>query len=277
MELEFRDFFLKFKRAKIGFGPIKLGYAAVWTILLWILHLDVIGAAELKVLTAGAFKHFPIAMARSFEKQTGHTVVIDNDTAGGLVKRIGGGEDFDVAFVSRSAADTLMAGGRLASDTKIEIGKIGIGIVVKDGAPVPAVSTVDAFKQALLSAKSISYPNPASGGSAGIYAAGLIPRLGLTDQIDPKTRLISGDFRLIDPVVKGEVELGIYPVAEIMATPGVRLAGPLPEEIQNYTIYVVVVSKETKQGDAASDFVRFVSGTSAAAVLASQGMVPVNR
>jgi molybdate transport system substrate-binding protein len=77
--------------------------------------------------------------------------------------------------------------------------------------------------------------------------------------------------------VKGEVELGIYPVAEIMATAGVRLVGPLPEEIQNYTTYVVVVSKETKQGDAASDFVRFVSGPSAVAVLASQGMEPAKR
>jgi molybdate transport system substrate-binding protein len=241
------------------------------------LNVHATAAAELKVLTAGAFKHFPIAMAQSFEKQTGHKVAIDNDTAGGLVKRINGGEVFDVAFVSRSAADTLMAGGRLASDVKIEIGKIGAGLVVKNGAPLPDIGTVEAFKQALLVAKSISYPNPASGGSAGIYVAGLIQRLGLADQVGPKTRLISGDFRLIDPVAKGEVELGIYPVAEIKATAGVTLVGPLPEEIQNYTTYDVVVSKETKQAGAASDFVRFVSGASAAAVLMSQGMVPAKR
>jgi molybdate transport system substrate-binding protein len=234
-------------------------------------------AAELKVLTAGAFKHFPIAMAQGFERQTGHTVAIDNDTAGGLVKRIGGGETFDVAFVSRSAADTLMSGGHLAPDVKIDIGKIGVGLVVKNGTPLPDIGTVDAFKQTLLAAKSISYPDPASGGSAGIYAAGLIQRLGLADQVGPKTRLISGDFRLIDPVAKGEVELGIYPIAEIKATAGVTLVGPLPEEIQNYTTYVVVVSKETKHADIANDFVRFVSGPSAAAVLVSQGMVPARR
>jgi molybdate transport system substrate-binding protein len=234
-------------------------------------------AAELKILTAGAFKHFPIAMAQSFEKQTGHTVAIDNDTAGGLVKRIGGGETFDVAFVSRSAADTLMAGGRLAPDIKIDIGRIGVGLVVKNGAPLPDIGTVDAFKQALLAAKSISYPNPASGGSAGIYAAGLIQRLGLADQVGPKTKLISGDVRLIDPVAKGEVELGIYPVAEIKATQGVTLVGPLPEEIQNYTAYVVVIGKKAKQADIAADFVRFVTGPSAAAVLLSQGMVPATR
>jgi molybdate transport system substrate-binding protein len=256
---------------------MKVRYAATCTVLFWILNVNITTAAELKILTAGAFKHFPIAMAQKFRELTGHVVVIDNDTAGGLVKRIGGGETFDVAFVSRSAADTLMAGGRLAPDIRIDIGKIGIGVVVKEGATLPAINTVDAFKQALLGAKSISYPNPASGGSAGIYAARLIQRLGLADQVDPKTRLISGDFRLIDPIVKGEVELGIYPVAEIMATSGVQLAGSLPEEIQNYTTYVVVVSKETRQRGAASDFVRFVSGPSAAAVLASQGMEPVKR
>jgi molybdate transport system substrate-binding protein len=241
------------------------------------LSVHMAGAAELKVLTAGAFKHFPIAMAQSFEKQTGHKVVIDNDTAGGLVKRINGGEAFDVAFVSRSAADTLMSGGHLAPDVKIDIGKIGVGLAVKDGTPLPAIDTVEAFKKALLAAKSISYPNPASGGSAGIYAAGLIQRLGLADQVGPKTRLISGDFRLIDPVAKGEVELGIYPVAEIKATPGVTLVGPLPEEIQNYTTYVLVISKEAKQAELATDFARFVSGPSAAAVLVSQGMVPAKR
>jgi molybdate transport system substrate-binding protein len=241
------------------------------------LNVHATAAAELKVLTAGAFKHFPIAMAQSFEKKTGHTVAIDNDTAGGLVKRINGGEAFDVAFVSQSAADTLMAGGRLAPDVKIDIGKIGVGLVVKNGTSLPEISTVDAFKQALLAAKSISYPNPASGGSAGIYAAGLIQRLGLADQVGPKTKLISGDVRLIDPVAKGEVELGIYPVAEIKATQGVTLVGPLPEEIQNYTAYVVVIGKEAKQADIAADFVRFVTGPSAAAVLLSQGMVPATR
>ncbi|MDB5552544.1 MAG: molybdenum transporter substrate-binding protein [Rhizobium sp.] len=258
-------------------GRMYVGYAAVCAAFFWLLNMNPAAAVELKILTAGAFKHFPIAMAQKFEKQSGHTSVIDNDTAGGLVKRIGGGEAFDVAFVSRAAADTLMAGGRIAPGTRIEIGKIGVGVVVREGVPVPAVDSVDAFKQALLGAKSISYPDPASGGSAGIYAAGLIQRLGLADQVGPKTRLISGDVRLIDPVVKGEVELGIYPVAEIMATAGARLAGPLPEEIQNYTTYVVVVSKETKHAEAASGFVQFVSGPSADAVLTAQGMVPVRR
>ncbi len=252
-------------------------YAAVWIALVWIAHVNAAAATELKILTAGAFKHFPIAMAQAFETRTGTKVVIDNDTAGGLVKRINGGEAFDVAFVSRAAGDTLMAGGDLAPDIKIEIGKIGVGLVVKEGRPRPDIGTVDAFKQALLAAKSLSYPDPASGGSAGIYAAGLIQRLGLASQVGPKTRLVPGDVRLIEPVAKGEVELGIYPVAEIKATAGVTLVGPLPEEIQNYTTYVVVMSKETKQTEAAKVFVAFVTGPSAAAVLTSQGMVPARR
>jgi molybdate transport system substrate-binding protein len=123
-----------------------------------------------------------------------------------------------------------------------------------------------------LNAKSISYPDPASGGSAGIYAAGLIRKLGISDQVAAKTRLISGDFRLIDPVVKGEVELGIYPIAEIMATQGVSLAGPLPKDVQNYTTYAIAVGAASQHGEVAHEFIRFVSGPAAAPVLSAKGM-----
>lgn len=125
-------------------------------------------AAEIKVLTAGAFKQVVLALVPDFEKQTGHKVTVDNDTAGALKKRIEGGEVFDVAVITPGVVDDLIAKGQLAAGSRVNLASVGVGVVVKEGAPKPDVSTVDAFKRALLAAKSVAYIDPASGGSSGI-------------------------------------------------------------------------------------------------------------
>src|SRR5450759_382986 len=114
-------------------------------------------AAEIKVLTAGAFKQVVLALVPDFEKQTGHRVTVDNDTAGGLKKRIEGGEAFDVAVITPGVVDDLIAKGKIAAASRINLASVGVGVVVKEGAPKPDVSTVDAFKRALLAAKSVAY------------------------------------------------------------------------------------------------------------------------
>jgi len=124
-------------------------------------------AAEVKILTAGAFKQVVLALVPDFEKATGNKVVVDNDTAGGLKKRIEGGEPFDVAVITPAVIDQLASAGKIAAGSRVNLASVGIGVVVKEGAPKPDVSTVDAFKQALLAAKSVAYIDPASGGSSG--------------------------------------------------------------------------------------------------------------
>src|SRR5215471_10148063 len=111
-------------------------------------------AAEIKVLTAGAFKQIVVALAPEFEKQTGHKLTIENDTVGALVKKIDGGEAFDVTFLSPGAIDGLIKDGKVASGSRVNIARVGVGVMVKDGAPKPDISTVEAFKQAVLAAKS---------------------------------------------------------------------------------------------------------------------------
>jgi molybdate transport system substrate-binding protein len=228
-------------------------------------------AAEVKVLTAGAFKQVVLAVVPEFEKQTGHKVTVDNDTVGGLTKKIEGGETFDVVVLTPSAVDELTKKGKIDDGTKAVLARVGVGVMVKAGAPVPDVSSVDAFKRALLDAKSVSYIDPASGGSSGIYVANLLQKLGIADQIKPKEKLKKGGY-VADLIKSGEAELGIHQISEIVPVKEVTLVGPLPAEIQNYTTYAAGVGASAKDSEAAKALIKVLSGPAAAAVLKEKGM-----
>jgi molybdate transport system substrate-binding protein len=150
------------------------------------------GAAEIRLLTAGAMKSVVQAMLPEFEKATGHKVSLDNDTAGGLGRRIGGGEAFDVALITPAVVDRLIQSGHVAAGTRIDLAKVGMGVAVKEGAPRPDIGTVGAFKAALMAAKSVAYIDPKAGGSSGIYCDKLIERLGIAEPVRAKARLLAG-------------------------------------------------------------------------------------
>jgi molybdate transport system substrate-binding protein len=228
-------------------------------------------AAEIKVLTTGAFRSVVVALVPEFEKATGHKVVVDNGTVGQLQKRVDGGETFDVLVLSPKGIEDYIKGGKIAAGSNARLAKVGVGVMVKDGAPKPDVSTVDAFKQALLKANTVGYIDPASGGSSGIYVSGLLDKLGIADQVKPKAKLKQGGH-VSDLVKSGEAEIGIHQMSEIVGQAGVTLVGPLPAEIQNYTVYVVGLSTAAKDAEAAKAFIKVLTGPSAAGVLKSKGM-----
>src|SRR4029450_3958849 len=230
-------------------------------------------AGEVKVLTAGAFKQVVVALLPDFEKQTGTKVIVDNDTAGGLQKRIEGGEAFDVAVITPAIVDDLAGKGKIAAGTRANLATVGIGVVVKDGAPKPDVSTVEAFKNALLAAKTVAYIDPASGGSSGIYVDKLLERLNIADQVRPKAKLKKGGY-VADLIVSGEAELGVHQISEIVPVKGAVLVGPLPKEIQNTTTYAAGLSASPQNKEAAQALIKIFSGPEAAAVLKSKGMDP---
>jgi molybdate transport system substrate-binding protein len=228
-------------------------------------------AAEIKVLTAGAYKQVLVALVPDFEKQTGHKVTVDNDTVGALTKRIEGGEAFDVAVLTPGAVKELAGKGKLVADSGSTLARVGVGVMVKAGAPAPDISSVDAFKRALLAAKSVAYIDPASGGSSGIYVAGLLDKLGIADQVKPKAKLKKGGY-VADLIVSGEAELGIHQISEIVPVKEVTLIGPLPAEIQNYTVYAAGIGAGGKDAEAAKALIKALTGPAAAAVLKSKGM-----
>ncbi len=235
-----------------------------------VLTVATAASAEVKVLTAGAMKQVVLALKPEFEKQ-GHTLVVDNDTAGALRKRIEGGESFDLAVITPGVIDALGTGGKVAPGTKINLARVAIGVMVPKGTKLPDISTVDAFKRALKDAKTVAYIDPASGGSSGIYLDKLFEKWGMADEIRAKAKLKRGGY-VADLLVSGDAELGIHQISEIVPVKEVVLVGPLPAEIQNYTTYAGVLSATARDAAAAKAFLDLLAGPSGAAVLKDKGM-----
>jgi molybdate transport system substrate-binding protein len=228
-------------------------------------------AAEIKVLTAGAFKQVLLALVPAYEKQTGNKVTVENDTVGAVVKRVKSGDTFDVVIVSPAAVDDLAKDGKVVAGSRSDLAKVGVGIVVKEGAARPDISSVDAFKRALIAAKSVAYIDPASGGSSGIFVDRLLDKLGIAGDVKPKAKLIPGGA-VADHIADGEAEIGVHQISEILPVKGVTLVGPLPTEIQNYTVYAAGLGAQSKESDAATALIKVLSGPDAAAVFTAKGM-----
>jgi len=228
-------------------------------------------AAELMVLTAGAFKPVLLAAEGDFRAAALHSLRVENDTVGATSKKIEGGTAFDVAVLTPAAIDELAGKGFIVQGTRTALARIGVGVMVKAGATKPDISSVDAFKRALLGAKTVAYIDPASGGSSGIYVARLLERLGIADAIKPKAKLKQGGY-VADLVVSGEAEIGIHQISEILPVSGVALVGPLPAEIQNYTVYAGGLGAKSATPEAATALIKFLAGPQLAPVLKSKGM-----
>jgi molybdate transport system substrate-binding protein len=172
------------------------------------------------------------------------------------------------------AIDDLIRKGKLADGSRVDLARVGIGVMVKEGAPKPDIGSVEAFKRTLLDAKSVAYINPASGGSSGIYLAKLFDRLGIADQIKPKAKLKDGGY-VAELITSGEAELGIHQISEIVPVKGVTLIGPLPKEVQNYTTYSAGISASAKEAEGAKALVKFLAGPRTGEFLKAKGMEPV--
>ena len=230
-----------------------------------------VGAAEIKVLSAGTYKAVVVALAPDFEQRTGHKIVVDNDTAGALAKRIEGGEAYDLVVVTPAVVAQLARAGKAAADAPTPLARVAIGVAVKAGAPRPDIGSVAAFQKALLEAKSVAYIDPAAGGSSGIYLSKLFETMGIAAQIRAKAELVPGGL-VATRVVSGEAELAIHQISEILAVPGAVLVGPIPAEIQNYTAYAGALTAAPRDAAAAQAFLADLAGPQAAAVLQAKGM-----
>lgn len=228
-------------------------------------------AAEIKVLVAGAFKPVVVALAPAFEQRTGHKVTIDNGTAGQLTKRIADGEAFDVAIITPSVIKELAASGKVQADTAANVARVGIGVAVKAGAPVPDIGTSEAFQRALLAARAVAYIDPATGGSSGIYLSKLFETMGIAGAIKGQAVLVPGGL-VAQRLVTGEADLAIHQISEILAVPGVTLVGPLPAAIQHYTVYAGAVSARPNNAAAAQELMTALRGPGAAATLKAKGL-----
>jgi molybdate transport system substrate-binding protein len=204
-----------------------------------------------------------------FERTTGHKLNVTSGLSSQFVQRIIAGEPFDLVISGSPAVDALIKVGKVIADTRIDLVRSGIGVEVRAGAPKPDISSVETFKRALLNAKSIGYLKVGS----GVYLAQLFDRLGIAEAIAPKVTRPETDI-VSELVAKGEIELGMIVITQIMTTPGVELVGPLPPEIQSYITFTAGVSATAKAPGAARALLKFLQGPSALPVIRSQGMEP---
>ena len=231
-------------------------------------------AAEINVVSGGAFKTVLNALVAQYQKESGDTVAVTYRTVGQHLKLIGSGEEkFDVAVLTPAAIDGLAKGGKVVAGSRANLAKTGVGVVVRAGTPLPDIGTVDAFKRTLLAAKSVAYIDPAAGGSSGIYVGKLLERLGIAKEINAKAVLVHGG-EVATHVVDGEADIGIHQISEILPVKGAVLVGPLPAAIQNFTVYSAGIASAAKDGAAARGLVKFLSGPHALSIIKSKGMEP---
>jgi len=213
-------------------------------------------AEEIRVLSGGAAKSFIDPLAATFP---GHAVKIEYQPMGRLVKSLAEGDPADMIVVTAEVLETLKLQGT-------PIARVGIGVAVNEKAPLPDISSTEAFKRTLLAAKSVVYIDPKTG-TSGKHVFDLIQKLNIENEMKPKTHLGQGGY-VTEPVGRGEIELGIHQISEILPVKGVKLAGPLPPELQKYTVYVAV---NRKNSAAVREFISHLGSAQAKARLAQAG------
>lgn len=228
-------------------------------------------ANEVTIYSGGAVKSALVEAASSFEKQRGTKIIIEFHPMGPLTKKLAEGAAPDIVILTREVMDEEEKKPSLAGAPQTEVGRVAIGVAVGTNAPAPDISTPEAFKSALLSAKSIVYIDPTRG-TSGKHLAGVFDRLGISEAIKPKTTLGSGGY-VVEPVGKGEVELGIHQITEILPVPGVKLVGPLPAALQKETVYIGAVTKAAKHPKEAQDFLAYLRTAEVRALFAEKGFI----
>jgi molybdate transport system substrate-binding protein len=226
-------------------------------------------AAEVKVLTSVALKSVLDELSPVFEKKTGHKLAIDYGLAAGQKKRVLEGERADVVIVTRAMMVDLVKQKKVA-DGLVNVAGTPVAVAARAGAPKPDISTVEAFKQALLAAKSLAYSDPAKGGLSGVVAARAIEKLGIAEQMKPKTILVAGALSP-ELVAKGEAELGIAQASEIVPIAGTQLVGPLPGELGTMTLFTGGIGAESQSVEAAKALIEFLTGPEAAPSFKAKG------
>jgi molybdate transport system substrate-binding protein len=232
-------------------------------------------AAEIRLLSPGSLISVMKELLAEFEQASGHKVAVEFININLANSRIRKGEAADMAIVAPEQAAALVKDGHAVAGTPSNIAKVGIGLVVRKGAPRPDIGTVDAFKATMLAAKSVTFNNPKSGGPVGIYMTALFDRLDIAEAMKPKTKYAAtGVEGTVEIVGNGEIQYGFSQVSEMMNRPTVDLVGPLPEKVQFYTNFTATILANSKEPAAARALLAFLAGKNAAAAFKSRGLEP---
>jgi molybdate transport system substrate-binding protein len=234
-----------------------------------VLALPTASFAQLKVIVSGGFSAAYREVLPEFERTTGITVTTtsggsfgnDPNTIGAQLRR---GVSADVVIMSREGLSELISEGRTVTGTDTDLAQASLGVAVRAGAPRPDISTVESFKQTLLRAKSVTFTSSTS----GVYLmTTLFPRLGIADEMAKKSTT-SG----VAAVARGDAEIAVQPVSELLPVPGVDFVGTIPAEVQKVNVYAAAVVTGSKEVEASKRLIAFLSSESATAAIKKSGM-----
>ena len=225
-------------------------------------------ADQIKILSGGAMKSLMVEVVPLFERANGSKAEIRFALTSVLKKEIEDGAAFDVALLPRPELDALVAAGKIAAGTPTDITRSAVGLAVRAGAPKPNIGTVAALKRTLQQARTIGY----SDGPSGTYIADLMVRLGIAEEMKPKTRLTSRPVAEI--VAEGEAQIGMQQIVAILPVKGAELVGPLPSELQNIIVYAAGIAAGSRQSGAARALVAFMATPEVVLMIRAKGMEP---
>ncbi|MSP95331.1 MAG: extracellular solute-binding protein [Alphaproteobacteria bacterium] len=232
-------------------------------------------AAELTVYATGSMELPMHIVGEAFTHATGHTLKFELGTTGVVLNKLKTGKA-DVIVISSEAAERLEKEGRIVVGTRNDVANSLLGIGIKKGTKAPNISTPEAFKQAILAARSISYPDPKLGATSGVYIEEMFAKMGIADAARRKTTVKPVGKAVADAVVSGEIELGLTFMSEFKANDGVTIVGPFPGNTQNPTLYTAGVASESANKDAARAFVAYTTSRDQSVLLLRAGVDPVH-
>jgi molybdate transport system substrate-binding protein len=214
-------------------------------------------AADIAVLTGGAPKEVLNELTPKFEQATGHKVRFTYIVVSAIRQKLEAGEPADVLLMPSTILETMAQDGLVNAEQRALLGKLLVGVAVREGAAMPDIATPESFRKTLLDARSIAHSTSAT--PSGVHVARMLERMGIADAVRAKTvqrAALDGGAEL---VANGTVELGLYPMSEIAHVKGVALAGPIPAPLNMDVTYAAGVTRANRSGEAALAFVRFLS------------------
>jgi molybdate transport system substrate-binding protein len=228
----------------------------------------------IKVMSAGAVQSMVTALGAEFERASGNTLDLNFNTAGSLRERFTKGEHPDLLILPAAVMEALDNEGAFVPGTRVALGRTVTGVTVKEGAASPDISTPDAFKQALLAARTVAYTDPKAGGSSGTFFAGLLQKLGIADEINKKAVLGARGVEVARFIAEGKAEIGSTFISEILTVPGAKVVGPLPKELDNANTYTAAIPAGTKAREQALSLLRTLTEPSSRPRWTAAGLEP---
>ncbi len=228
-------------------------------------------AAEIKVLSGNGAKAAVRELCTQFERATGNKINLHFEVNADIQKKIEAGEAFDVAVLNPPVIEALSKETKIVAGSRADIGRAGLGVAVRQGAPKPDISSVDAFRRTLLAAKAVAYPGK---GASGLYFVSLLDRMGIKAEMQGKLRPMEAEDT-VEVVARGDADLVVVVATRIVDVGGVDMVGPIPEELQTKIGFAAGLSTSAKEPDTAKALIRFLTAPSAAATLRAKGVDPI--